>query len=80
MNWDTALRKELKRFNAKAKRELAKAKAAQPTEASPVSKPSTWTEAFRRELRRVRRKIARMQKTSATPSLGPNKSSDQQPK
>jgi hypothetical protein len=76
MDWNTALRKELKRFNAKAKRELAKAKTAQPTEASSVSKPSTWTDAFRRILRRVRRKAHRLQKETTPEAKALTKSTE----
>ena len=64
MDWDTALRKALKRFNAKASRSIAKEKAGQVPIALPVSTPTTWDEALKRMLRRARRQAARTEKTS----------------
>ena len=64
MDWDTALRKALKRFNAKASRSIAKENAGQVPITSPVSKPTTWDEALKRMLRQAGRQAARTEKTS----------------
>jgi len=59
MDWDTALRQELKRFNTKASRSIAKKKAGQAPNESQVSTPTTWDEALKRMLPQARRQVAR---------------------
>ncbi|MDZ4853215.1 MAG: hypothetical protein SGI77_28330 [Pirellulaceae bacterium] len=60
MNWDTALQRELKRFNAAGKRAIAKREAGEVTSVAPTPQPTTWNEALKRMLRKARRKAARM--------------------
>ena len=55
MDWDTALRQALKRFNAKASRSIAKKKAGKAPIETSVSEPTTWDEALKRMLRQARR-------------------------
>ena len=64
MDWDTALRQALKRFNAKASRSIAKKKAGKAPIETSVSEPTTWDEALKRMLRQARRKASRTGKTS----------------
>lgn len=59
MDWDTALRRELKRFNAAAKRAIAKREAGEVASIPPKPQPITWDEALKRMLRKARRKAAR---------------------
>ena len=59
MDWDTALRQELKRFNAKAGRSMAMRKERQVPNESPASRPMTWDEALKRLRRKARRQVAR---------------------
>ena len=65
MDWDTAMRRELKRFNAAAKRAIAKRDAGEVASMSPTPQPTTWDEALKRMLRKARRKVARMVKADA---------------
>lgn len=64
MDWDTALRRELKRFNAAAKRAIAKREAGEVSSVAPTSKPTTWDEALKGMLRKLRRKAARIERAS----------------
>ena len=65
MNWDTALRRELKRFKAKTAHALAKKRKEQATFLEAEPQPSTWDEALQGALRRLRRKVACMRKSGA---------------
>ena len=65
MDWDTALRRKLKQFNAAARRAIAKRE-----EGEVASKPSepqstTWDEALKRMLRKARRNAARTLRADA---------------
>jgi hypothetical protein len=64
MDWDTALRRELKRFNAAAKRALAKREKGELMKTSSASSPTTWEEALKRMHRKLRRQAARATKDS----------------
>lgn len=65
MDWDIAMRRELKRFNAAAKRAIANRESDKVTSMSPTHQPTTWDEALKRMLRKARRKVARMVKADA---------------
>ncbi len=65
MDWDTALRRELKRFNAVARRAIAKHEAGEVASKPPKPQPTTWDEALKRMLRKARRKAARTHKVYA---------------
>jgi hypothetical protein len=68
MDWDTAMQRELNRFNAAAKRAIAKREASEVASMSPAHQPTTWDEALKRVLRKARRKAARMIKADAPQS------------
>ena len=65
MDWDTAMRRKLKRFNAAARRAIAKREAGEVASKPPKPQPTTWDEALKRMLRKARRKAARMVKAAA---------------
>jgi len=65
MDWDTAMRRELKRFNAAARRAIAKREAGEVASKPSKPQPTTWDEALKRMLRKARRKAARMVKADA---------------
>ncbi len=65
MDWDTALRRELKRFNAFARRAIAKREAGEVASKPSKPQPTTWDEALKRMLRKARRKAARTLKADA---------------
>lgn len=65
MDWDTAMRRELKRFNAVARRAIAKREAGKVASKQPKPQPTTWDEALKRMLRKARRKAARTHRVDA---------------
>ncbi len=65
MDWDTALRRELKRFNTIARRAIAKREAGEVASKLPKPQPITWDEALKRMLRKARRKAARTHRVDA---------------
>jgi len=65
MDWDTAMRRQLKRFNAAARRAIAKREAGEVASKPPKLQPSTWDEALKRMLRKARRQAARTHKVDA---------------
>lgn len=65
MDWDTALRRELKRFNAVARRAIAKREAGEVASKPSELQPTTWDEALKRVLRKARRKASRIPKADA---------------
>ncbi len=65
MDWDTALRRKLKRFNAAARRAIAKREADEVASKPSKPQPTTWDEALKRMLRKARRKAARTLKADA---------------
>ncbi len=66
MDWDTALRRELKRFNAVAKRAITKREAGEVASKPSEPQPTTWDEALKRMLRKARRKAARIERTDTS--------------
>ena len=66
MNWDTAFRRELKRFKAETARALAKKRKERATALGAEPLPSTWDEALQGVLIRFRRKVARIRKSVAS--------------
>lgn len=68
MDWDTAIRRKLKRFNAAARRAIAKREAGEVASKPSKPQPTTWDEALKRMLRKARRKAARMVKANTLPS------------
>lgn len=66
MDWDTAMRRKLKRFNAAARRAIAKREAGEVASKPPKPQPTTWDEALKRMLRKARRKAARTLRADAS--------------
>jgi hypothetical protein len=66
MDWDTALRRELKRFNAAARHAIAKREAGEVASKPSKPQPTTWNEALKRVLRKARRKAARSLRAGAS--------------
>ena len=65
MDWDTAMRRELKRFNAAARRAIAKREAGEVASKPSKPQPTTWDEALKRMLRNARRNAARTLRADA---------------
>ena len=65
MDWDTALRRELKRFNASARRAIARREAGEVASKPSKPQPTTWDEALKRMLRKARRNAARTLRADA---------------
>ncbi len=55
MDWDTAMRRELKRFNAAARRAIAKRESVEVASKQSKPQPTTWDEALKRMLHKARR-------------------------
>lgn len=66
MDWDTAMRRELKRFNAAARRAIAKREAGVVESKPSEPQPTSWEEALKRALRKARRKASRILKANAS--------------
>ena len=65
MDWDTAMRRELKRFNAAARRAIAKRESVEVASKQSKPQPTTWDEALKRMLRKARRNAARTLRADA---------------
>lgn len=65
MNWDAALRRELKRFKTETARALARKRRERATALEGEPKPRTWDDALQGALRRLGRKVACMRKSGA---------------
>ena len=65
MDWDAALRRKLKRFNAAARRAIAKREAGEVASKPSEPQSTTWDEALKRVLRKARRKASRILKADA---------------
>ncbi len=59
MDWDTALRRELKRFNACARRAIARREAGEVASKPSKPQPTSWDAALKRMLRKARKNAAR---------------------
>ncbi len=66
MDWDTAMRRELKRFNAAARRAIAKREAGEVDSKPSEPQPTSWEEALKSVLRKARRKALRILKANAS--------------
>jgi hypothetical protein len=65
MDWDTAMRRKLKRFNAVARLAIAKREASEVASKPSELQPTTWDEALKRMLRKARRMAARTHRVDA---------------
>ena len=65
MDWDTALRRELKRFSASARRAIEKRESGEVASKPSKPKPTTWDEALKRMLRKARRNAVRTLRADA---------------
>jgi len=65
MDWDTAMRRELKRFNAAVRRAIAKRESGEVASKQSKPQPTTWDEALKRMLRKARRNAARTLRADA---------------
>lgn len=59
MDWDTALRQELKRFNAYVRRAIARREAGEVATKPSEPQPTSWDAALKRMLRKARKNAAR---------------------
>ncbi|AMV31681.1 hypothetical protein VN12_06140 [Pirellula sp. SH-Sr6A] len=59
MDFGTSMRRKLKRFNAAARRSIAKREAGEVDSKPSEPQPTTWDEALKRALRKVRSKASR---------------------
>ena len=65
MDWDTALRRELRRFTACARRAIARREAGEVASKPSEPQSTTWDEALKRVLRKARRKASRILEADA---------------
>jgi hypothetical protein len=65
MDFGTVIRRELKQFNAAARRSIAKREAGKVDSKPSEPQPTGWDVALKRTLRKARRKASRIVKVNA---------------